>query len=80
MFRFFINANKCLKNFGDKELYREFNILRTKIVREYKDGFYTHGPKAKELINEESKISSLRGLAKYIARYASHPPLAESIF
>jgi hypothetical protein len=78
MFRFFINANKCLKNFGDKELYREFNILRTKIVREYKDGFYTHGPKAKELINEESKISSLRGLAKYIARYASHPPLAES--
>lgn len=74
MFIFLKNANAVLKANPSKSLYREFNILRTKIIKQYKDGFYTYGPKVKEF----SKFYNSKKIADYIARYASHPPIAES--
>ena len=74
MFKFLSNASQVLKSFGDYSLYREFNILRSKIIKQYKDGFYTYGPKVKEY----SKFYNSKKIADYIARYASHPPISES--
>jgi hypothetical protein len=74
MYMFLTNASICLKKYGNDSLYREFNILRTKIIKQYKNGFYTHGPKVKEY----NKLYSVKKIANYIARYASHPPIAES--
>jgi transposase-like protein len=74
MFMFLRNASKILKVSASKDLYREFNILRTQIIKQYKDGFYTYGPKVKEY----SKFYNVKKIADYIARYASHPPIAES--
>lgn len=74
MFVFLKNASNAIKLSGDDKLYKSFNILRTKIVKTYQDGFYTYGPK----IKEKQKLSGLKKIADYIARYASHPPIAES--
>ena len=78
MFKFLSNANKVLKRFGNTRLYNEFNKLRSIITKEYKDGFYTYGPKSSELINENYKLNTIKKIANYIARYASHPPISES--
>lgn len=72
--RFLNNANNVIKKHGSKSLYREFNILRTKIMKQYKDGFYIHGPK---LNNKNNIIKSSKSAADYISRYASHPPISE---
>jgi len=74
MFRFINNMSKCLKDFGDKSLYNNFQRLRNFISKKYEEGFYTYGPK----IKEEEKFDSTDETAKYLARYASHPPIAES--
>ena len=74
MFKFLSLASKVLKAFGNHSLYREFNILRSKIIKKYKDGFYTYGPRIKEF----TKFYNTKKIANYIARYASHPPIAES--
>lgn len=76
MFMFLSNASACLKNHASKSLYREFNILRNKIKTQYKDGFYVYGPK--DETKEHHKLYSIKLVADYIARYASHPPIAES--
>ena len=75
MYRFLANANDILKEHGDKALYKQFNILRNSIPKEYKDGFYVYGPASK---NHSSHIKTAKGAANYISRYASHPPIAES--
>lgn len=75
MYRFLANANDILKEHGDNNLYKEFNILRNLIPKEYKDGFYVYGPANK---NHSSHIKTAKGAANYISRYASHPPIAES--
>jgi len=74
MFIFLRNASLILKTTASKSLYREFNIQRTKMINQYKQGFYTYGPKVKE----HSKFYNSKKIADYIARYASHPPIAES--
>lgn len=74
MFIFLRNTNLVLIASPSKSLYRQFNILRTKIIKHYKDGFYTYGPKVKEY----SKFYNSKMIADYIARYASHPPIAQS--
>lgn len=78
MYKFLSNANKVLKNYGNSKPYSDFNRLRTLIVREYKNGFYTYGPKSNEFISEKNKLNSIKKIADYISRYASHPPIAES--
>lgn len=78
MFKFLSNANKVLKKHGDINLYKEFNKLRTNIYRDYKNGFYTYGPRSKTTISEETRLTNIKKIANYIARYASHPPISES--
>ncbi|WP_162151212.1 transposase [Haploplasma modicum] len=75
MYRFLVNANDILKEHGDKVLYKQFNILRNSIHKEYKDGFYVYGPASK---NHSSHIKTAKDAANYISRYASHPPIAQS--
>jgi hypothetical protein len=76
MYTFLTNASQCLKLYGDKALYNEFNRLRTIILKQYQEGFYVYGPK--DETQEYQKLNSLKKVADYIARYASHPPIAES--
>lgn len=75
MNRFLSNANEVIKKHGNKSLYKEFNIVRTKVLKQYKDGFYVFGPKVKE---NNNVILSAKATADYISRYASHPPIADS--
>lgn len=74
MYRFLSNANEAIKKTTDNSLYRDFNILRTKILKQYKDGFYIHGPK---LDGKTNQLKSTKDTADYIARYASHPSISE---
>lgn len=74
MFRFLDNASEAIKKTNDKKLYREFNILRNKIPKIYKHGFYVHGPK---LNGKSNNLKNAKDTANYISRYASHPPISE---
>lgn len=74
MYLLLTNVSKCLKLFATKSLYHDFNKLRTKLIKQYQNGFYVNGPK----ISEENTFYSSKKIADYISRYASHPPIAES--
>ncbi len=76
MYIFLTKASKYLKKYADKSLYKEFNRLRTTIIKNYSDGFYVYGPKNES--SEGDSIDSAEKVADYIARYASHPPISES--
>ena len=52
---------------------KKFYQLKSSLYKKYKDGFYTYGPKLKQ----NSKIAT-KSISKYIARYVSHPAIAES--
>lgn len=74
MFTFLSNMSACLKKHASKQLYHQFHQLRTRLLKQYKDGFYVNGPK----IKEKSSFYSAKHVAHYISRYAAHPPIAES--
>jgi hypothetical protein len=73
-FRLLNNISAYLKIHGTKSIYNEFNRLRSYLIHKYKKGFYTYGPQLKR----NSSLSTAKKIAKYIARYASHPAIAES--
>lgn len=64
----------CLKSYGDKELYKNFQKLRVYLVNKYDKGFYMYGPGNK---GEDSKVKT-KEISAYIARYASHPAISET--
>jgi hypothetical protein len=68
------NVSHYLKHHGSKDDYHAFNKLRTHLNKKYKKGFYTYGPQ----VNKESTIKSVKRIADYIARYASHPAISET--
>ena len=51
----------------------KFYQLKCELYEKYKDGFYAHGPK----LNNSSRVA-IKAISKYIARYVSHPAIAES--
>lgn len=56
-----------------KEKTKDFYKLKCFLYDKYKDGFYAYGPK----LDNPSRVS-VKALSKYIARYISHPAIAES--
>jgi len=58
-----------------KEEADAFYVLTEKLKKKYPKGYYTHGPKINKKYNNRI---SVKQLTKYIARYASHPAIAES--
>lgn len=50
----------------------DFRSLRRRTDRRYDEGFYVYGPRMKG-----HSIGDFAQLAKYAARYASHPPISE---
>jgi len=62
---------------ADKKLYAEFIPLSNDLVKKYPDGFYTYGPDIDDYSEDGTAMSS-KAVAEYIARYASHPAIAES--
>jgi len=75
MYCFLNRTNLAIKESNDHSLYKSFNIIRSQVIKKYKDGFYVYGPANK---NSKSYIKSSKNTADYIARYASQPPLSES--
>lgn len=61
-----------LKKYHRHECHR-FYKLKCDLYRKYRDGFYAHGPKLKQ----NTRIS-IKCVTEYIARYVSHPAIAES--
>lgn len=59
------------KNYKDET--KNFYELKCFLYKKYKAGFYAYGPK----LDSSSKIA-IKSLSKYIARYVSHPAIAES--
>lgn len=73
MNRLLFHFYHVLKKVAPKQELIDFCLLRRYLYRHYVHGFYTHGPK----LVAHSRVS-VRRLAEYIARYASHPAIAES--
>ncbi len=63
------------KEHKSKEEADAFYVLTEKLKKKYPKGYYTHGPKINKKYNNRV---SVKQLTKYIARYASHPAIAES--
>jgi len=61
----------------DKKLFNEFIPLSKYLVKNYPHGFYTFGPELEGGIKNNTRLS-IKAVVDYIARYASHPPIAES--
>jgi len=58
-----------------KDIADKFLKLSKYLAKKYPDGYYAHGPKLKDKYNNRV---SVKNLTSYIARYASHPAIAES--
>ena len=52
---------------------QKFYELKCFLYKKYTDGFYAYGPKL-----ENSSRVAVKAISKYIARYVSHPAIAES--
>lgn len=68
------NMSEFLKDNANEAVYNEFNRLRTRLNKKYKEGFYVYGPKVTKTFN----LKTAQGVTNYIARYASHPAISES--
>jgi transposase-like protein len=68
------NVSDYLKDHASKADYHRFNRLRTFLIKKYTHGFYTYGPQ----VDKQPSIKKTKQIADYIARYASHPAIAES--
>ena len=64
-----------MKKNKTKDEYDKFYKLTKSLEKRYPDGYYAHGPKLK---NKNNNRVSIKKLTSYIARYASHPAIAES--
>jgi hypothetical protein len=73
MFNLLNNTYKYLREYkiSKKELTNLYFLNKT-LKETYNKGFYVHGPHLRN-----SSISSVKAIAKYIARYASHPAISE---
>lgn len=56
-----------------QEKTKKFYELKCYLYKKYPYGFYAHGPKLKQ----NTRIS-IKAITKYVARYVSHPAIAES--
>lgn len=65
---------RCLLNRISETLGSSFNQEKNKLYRQYKKGFYVYAPK----LQPKKFKGGLKGLVKYITRYAGHPPMSES--
>lgn len=52
---------------------RAFYALTNRLYKQYRHGFYTHGPK-----KQRQDTSAVQNTTEYIARYAGHPAISES--
>lgn len=59
------------ENYPDEK--RKFYNLKCELYKRYKDGFYAYGPAL-----ENNTRVAIKSITKYIARYVSHPAIAES--
>ena len=64
-----------MKSNKTKDKVNKFQKLIKALENRYPDGYYAHGPKLKDKNNNRL---SVKKLTSYIARYASHPAIAES--
>jgi len=76
-FMFSLHNNMCnyMKDNKNEYDYNKFCKLTKYLEKRYPDGYYAHGPKLKDKNNNRL---SVKKLTSYIARYASHPAIAES--
>lgn len=72
-----LNTMSSYLKANDTKLYHEFIPLSKYLIKKYPDGFYTYGPDIDDYA-EDGKAMSAKAVAEYIARYASHPAIAES--
>lgn len=63
-----------LLNLLHKELGNSFYQEKTKLFKEHEEGFYVHGPAAKE----SKKYNSNEKIVNYVLRYTGRPVMAES--
>lgn len=75
MFSLHNKMRNYIKKNKDTQEYDKFYKLTKWLEKKYPDGYYAHGPKIKEKYNNRV---SVKKLTNYIARYASHPAIAES--
>lgn len=75
-FKLLNSIRSYLKN-TNKKLYNKFIPLSRYLVKRYPDGFYTYGPEIDDY-EKDGEALSAKAVSEYIARYASHPPIAES--
>ena len=64
-----------LKVNATKKDFKEFCSIKYQLIEHYKDGFYCYGPR---LQNSGDNKMRTKAIANYIARYVSHPAIAES--
>lgn len=57
---------------ADKADVSKLFLINKKLFHTFSKGFYVHGPKLKN-----HSISSVKAIANYISRYASHPAISE---
>jgi hypothetical protein len=74
MFSLMKNVYNHLKSHpdADKKDINKIYWLNKNLSETYKNGFYVHGPKLKQ-----HSIKSIKAVANYISRYASHPAISE---
>lgn len=66
--------NAYMKKNKSEEFADNFLKLTKYLKKIYPDGYYAYGPKLK---GNNNRVT-IKNLATYIARYASHPAIAES--
>ena len=78
------NMYHCLKelDYPNKKL-QAFYRLKLKLKEQYPKGYYMYGPMMKEANTGDSKgdgkrLTSMRALTRYVARYSSHPAISQS--
>lgn len=68
--------NAYMKKNKSEEFADNFLKLTKYLKKKYPDGYYAYGPKLKEK-NYNNRVT-IKNLTTYIARYVSHPAIAES--
>lgn len=71
MFTLLSSMEKWMKENARKDS-KEFRNDSRKAKAKYQNGFYVYGPRMKA-----HRLTDFAQLAKYVARYASHPPISE---
>lgn len=71
MYNLLSSMERWLKENEPNEV-RSFKSISYQAKKQYANGFYVYGPRMKA-----HRLTDFAQLAKYVARYASHPPISE---